>query len=498
MAAEFLKTHGIDLQDELSSVQFPSAIPPKSTGKPPSDIPPEDPSKGRISRRNFNKILNVKLPCRDADKTWDISIENDIIASIEPHNPQSCETAPSPQILNGNKAFLLPSLCHPHIHLDKCFLLSDPKYADLSIQKGDFSEALSLTSKAKSRFTPEDLLRRGRWLVEESIAAGVTYMRAFVEVDATVRFKCLDAGLLLKEQYRDACFIQICVFAQDPVFSGESAAENRELMEQAVRRDGVDVVGSTPYVEADEARMRENIDWAVDTAMKYGKHLDLHLDYNLDKSQEPMVYYVIDALKKRHWTQKAMSKKIMLGHCSRLTLLTSDQWYDLKSRICDLPISFVGLPTSDLFMMGRPSESKEGSERVRGTLQIPQLIEVYQLQGTFGVNNVGNAFTPHGNCDPLSLASMCVGVYQAGTKRDAEVLYECISTRAKAAIGGGNRNALNVEEGDEADLVLLNMNAHKGGRPRATLQEVIYDAPRERSILRGSHIVHVEMGWMLY
>lgn len=34
-----------------------------------------------------------------------------------------------------------------------------------------------------------------------------------------------------------------------------------------------------------------------------------------------------------------------------------------------------------------------------------------------------NAFTPHGNCDPLSIASLGVGIYQAGTKQDTEVLY---------------------------------------------------------------------------
>lgn len=317
-------------------------------------------------------------------------------------------------------------------------------------------------------------------------------MRAFVEVDATVRFQCLEAGLWLRERYRDACDIQICVFAQDAVFSGDGAAEEgRALMEEAVGRDEVDVIGSTPYVEADEGRMRANVDWAVEVAMRCEKHLDLHLDYHLDGGKEPMVYYVIEALKKRGWMQMAGRKTIVLGHCSRLTLFTSDQWYDLKDRIGDLPISFVGLPTSDLFMMGRPSEPKEESERVRGTLQIPQLIEEYHLQGTFGVNNVGNAFTPYGNCDPLSLASMCVGVYQAGTKRDAEVLYECVSTRAKAAIGCGNRKALKAEEGDEADFVLLNTNPHQGGRPKGTLQEMIYDPPRERSIIRRGHFVHV-------
>lgn len=262
-------------------------------------------------------------------------------------------------------------------------------------------------------------------------------------------------------------------------------------MKQAVQREGVDVVGSTPYVEADETNMKENIDWAIDTAIQYGKHLDFHLDYHLDESKNPMVYHVIDALKQREWINRAGDKKIMLGHCSRLTLFSSDEWYDLQRQIQDVPISFVGLPTSDLFMMGRPSDPKEGSSRVRGTLQIPQMIEQYQFQGTFGINNVGNAFTPQGNCDPLRLASMCVGVYQTGTKGDAELLFQCISTSAKAAIGCGNLKAPKLEEGDEADFVIFNTNASNGRRPKGSLAELIYDPPEERTTLHRGHVVQL-------
>jgi len=77
---------------------------------------------------------------------------------------------------------------------------------------------------------------------------------------------------------------------------------------------------------------------------------------------------------------------------------------------------------SDLFMMGRPSEESGGAERPRGTLQIPQMIEKYSFNAAIGINNVGNAFTPYGSCDPLALASLGVGMYQAGTKKDADIL----------------------------------------------------------------------------
>ena len=114
---------------------------------------------------------------------------------------------------------------------------------------------MSLTSKAKSDFTEEDLLERGQRLLDESIEAGVTHIRAFVEIDAVVGTKCLEAGLQLKGEVERQCFVQICTFAQVPIFSESEGDEGGEVVRGLLAREaggeGVDVIGSTPYVEAD-------------------------------------------------------------------------------------------------------------------------------------------------------------------------------------------------------------------------------------------------------
>jgi cytosine/adenosine deaminase-related metal-dependent hydrolase len=291
--------------------------------------------------------------------------------------------------------------------------LQDPKFNDLQIEKGDFAEAMELTGKAKSRFEEEDLLRRGRQLIEESIKYGVTAMRAFVEVDAGVQTKCLDAGLKLKQEYADRCEVQVCAFAQLPLFSGEDGGETvRQLISVAAGREGVDVLGSTPYVEQDEDKSKENVRWISKLALDRGKYLDLHLDYFLEEDKQPLIFDVLDILKERNWT----GKQITLGHCTRLCRFQEEGWQRLKRAIGSLPVAFVGLPTSDLFMM-------RTADMVRGTLPVVKMIEKYELDAAIAVNNVGNAFTPYGSCDPLSIASLGVGLYQAGTKQAAELLY---------------------------------------------------------------------------
>lgn len=407
MAGNYLASHGIDLDAEMSKVQF---------GR-------DDAS---FNDRCVSKITGVRLPRKPTSTLWDVSIEDGRISSVDAHNKSALSISHLPGVVQGSGRLLAPSLCHAHIHLDKCFLLQDPKYSDLEIIDGDFQEAMTLTSKAKARFEEEDLLRRGRQLIAESARFGVTCMRAFVEVDQDVGFKCLDAGLKLKSEFRDRCDVQICAFAQLPLFSGSDGGEAiRKLMTEAAERDGVEVVGSTPYVESDEAKSKTNVQWITDLALSNKKMLDLHLDYHLDEKKQPLIWSVLDILKEKRWLENG-AKNISLGHCTRLTHFKPEEWIRLREDIGDLPVAFVGLPTSDLFMM-------RTEERFRGTLHVPEMIKKHKLQAAVAVNNVGNAFTPQGNCDPLAVASLGVGVYQAGTKEDAETLYVCVLTNSAPA-----------------------------------------------------------------
>lgn len=426
----------------------------------------------------------------DPDQAYDISIANNgKISDIKPHDPTNSASASASDedTLDAKGSLIGPSLCHAHVHIDKCFLLNDPKYADLEIEEGDFAEAMKLTATAKARFAREDLLRRGKWLISESIDAGVTHMRVFVEVDHVVGFKCLDAAVELKQVFEGCCVLQICAFAQEAVLSGPRAGENRRLWLEALKGEDVEVVGCTPYVEDDELSMRGNARLAVEQASDLDKHLDLHLDYHLDAEKESLVPFVIDCAMDNYWTKMKDRGTIALGHCTRLTLFNAAEWHSLRNSLESMNIHFIGLPTSDLFIQGKPSPDEGGGQRPRGTLQIPQMIQKYGLNGAISINNVGNAFTPQGNCDPLSLASMGVGIYQAGTKQDAQVLYECVSNRAKESIGLGESGGFVV--GAWADLVVF--GKERGSlekRGRKSVQELIYDPPscaNRRTIFRG-------------
>ncbi|KAI7499179.1 Metallo-dependent hydrolase [Hortaea werneckii] len=458
-------------------------------------------------------IPNASLPYSPPGTGHHIHLDHDgCVSNISQsdHTSAPSDTADA-HYINAQGAIVTPSLCHPHIHLDKAFLLSHPKYAHLQLQRGDFAEAMELTGQAKAMFEREDLLERGQRLIDESVAAGVTHMRAFVEVDAGVGTKCLDAGIELKQrtEREGRCTIQICAFAQLPLFSASKDDPNgdiiRSLISEAAARPEVDVLGSTPYVESSRAQMEQNIDWLIALSAKHQTHLDFHLDYNLDPTTPPFVQTLLTSLTSSNWThQTAHTKTIALGHCTRLTLFTSDEWQSLAHQIreADLPISFVGLPTSDLFIMPHPAPANTLSRR---TLDVPRLITECGLNACLGVNNIGNAFTPYGSCDPVLLASQGVGVYQAGTTDQASLLFECVSSRAKAAIGfggggeqqqvggsgaGGARGLLEVG-GGERDLLVWAADEKVEWRTRKSVAEVVflYDGGAGRRVVRSGRVV---------
>ncbi|KFA70395.1 hypothetical protein S40285_07804 [Stachybotrys chlorohalonatus IBT 40285] len=308
------------------------------------------------------------------------------------------------------------------------------------MKSGSFQEALANTSEAKKRYTADDLYLRGSQLLATSYKQGVGSLRAFVEVDHVTKFQPLKSAIQLKKDFAHLLEVQICVFAQDPIFSTAHGEENRSLLLAGLKEFGehIDVVGTTPYVENNFEASRRNIEWAVRTALRLKKCLDFHIEYNLNGGDVMETFsYLLDILITESWPTEPGAPTIVLGHATRLSQASHAQLSSFSKRIKEelLPVHFVALPTSDLFMMGRPEpDSKIPLNRVCGTMNIPRMIREYGFEGCLSVNNVGNSFTPYGTGDPLALASLGVGVFHAGTEDDARLLYEMVSTRAMEAI----------------------------------------------------------------
>jgi len=333
---------------------------------------------------------------------------------------------------------------------------------------------MTITSKAKAGFPShlDDLYRRGLRLIEESVENGVTSMRAHVEVDTIVGFSCLDVALDLKARYKDVCDVQIAgafncsflpffltaksvVFAQEALFEKPSdiePGENYAILCQAMRREGVSVLGSAPYVEPTFHQAKKNIQLIFQAVMgsqeAFPRHIDFHLDYNLNPAVEPLIYEVI-AQARTYYSRynfdcaseygglqqnldttprlccdnkRSTGPSITIGHATRLQLFLPNEWHKLRAAIGHLPITIVGLPQSDMYIQGRDHQSNPLGPP-RSTLRVPLIEEAYGIKVAMAVNNVDNAFTPQGTLDPLSsLVTFGVAIFQAATPKEIRSL----------------------------------------------------------------------------
>ena len=216
----------------------------------------------------------------------------------------------------------------------------------------------------------------------------------------------------------------------------------------------------------------------LDLAHVHNLHADFHLDYNLDGAADPLIWFLLDILRQRiqagRWKR---DRHVCIGHATRLTLWSPAEWSRFARAVTDddLPVTLVGLPQSDMYTAGK------GSLRPpRGTLNPVRLAEDHGLNIAMSVNNVGNAFTPQGTPDPLSLCSLGVALFQAGTKSACQKLLVSIPSEARGAslpltypftqesvilhsrtaIGEKGSAGLSLvpRVGDPADFVLLHEN----------------------------------------
>ncbi|KIP08128.1 hypothetical protein PHLGIDRAFT_117554, partial [Phlebiopsis gigantea 11061_1 CR5-6] len=246
-------------------------------------------------------LRNVRLALDDSGgNLFDVRICDGKVVKVSEASSSGLDEQ-SIETLDADGSLLLPSLCHAHIHLDKCYLLDR-----CTLVEGDFKEALQVTAAAKSEFSQneDDLYARGRRLILSSVAAGVTSMRAHVEVDTTVQTSCLKVGQRLKADMKNLCDVHL---------SGESRHHPRARAQLTPAAQcspktpssptppepGIASIGSAPYVEPTRAHAEANIRLILDLAHAHALHADFHLDYTLDAAAPPLVWFLLAELAAR-------------------------------------------------------------------------------------------------------------------------------------------------------------------------------------------------------
>jgi cytosine/creatinine deaminase len=379
---------------------------------------------------------------------WDIGIKDGRIIAVEP----SLDTATT--TIAANQRLVIPGLVDGHIHLDKALILD--RYPAI---QGTFQEAMEATLQAKKSFTAADIETRGRRVLEQAIAFGITLMRSHVEVDGAIGVTGLKALLPLRQEYSWGITLQLAAFAQEGI-TNQPGSE--ALLREAMRL-GADVIGSAPYVDPDP---QQNIRIIFDIAEEFDCDVDFHLDF-LDDDAPLLLPFVLAETVRRGW-----QGRVCLGHMTKLAGLSPAELNAIAPDIRAAGVSILALPASDLYMMSR----KDTHNVRRGVAPIHQLADLGVITG-IAVNNIQNLFTPFGDGDVLKICTLLAQVLQLGTARRHELCLEMATTLAARAIGVENHE---IAVGNIADLVILKAQS-------AT--EAVAIAPIERTVIKNGRVV---------
>jgi cytosine/creatinine deaminase len=291
---------------------------------------------------------------------------------------------------------------------------------------------------AKRAFTEDDVRQRAGHALDKAISQGTMRVRTHVEVDPGIGFVGFDGVVQAARDHAWAVDVEICVFPQEGL---TNSAETERLMRAALAR-GANVVGAAPYTDPDP---RAQIDRVFAMARDFDADIDMHLD--LGDSPAHMDVEYVCAMTERH----RYGGRVAIGHVTKLSLVPSERFAAIATRLADCGVAVTVLPSTDLYLMGR----NERHASVRGVLAAHALVHA-GVNCSLSTNNVLNPFTPFGDCSLVRMANLYANVCHVGTGADLALCLSMVTDRPARLL---RRDDYGIAVGKPADLVVLDCQA---------------------------------------
>ncbi|MBP1965013.1 amidohydrolase [Paenibacillus aceris] len=191
-------------------------------------------------------------------------IENGKIANMMPADLPLVTDLPRK---DAKGLLALPSFVEKHIHLDKTYMgygWKSCKPVKNLIERLDF--------EAKENLVMLDTVKqRAEGMLEFISSAGVTHIRAHVNIDPYVGLKHLDEVRKALETYSDKMTYEIVAFPQHGLLRSQSV----DLMKQAMK-EGATIVGGLDPAGVD-GNMEQSLAQMMEIAVQANADIDIHL-----------------------------------------------------------------------------------------------------------------------------------------------------------------------------------------------------------------------------
>jgi cytosine/creatinine deaminase len=373
-------------------------------------------------------------------RTADIQIENGAITAI------GAAAGDAPR-RSAARRLLLPGLIEGHVHLDKTFLgcAWQPHLPGAGI-----AERIRLEKVARSRVA-DPVEVRGARLIERLVARGASRIRSHVDIDPDWGLTNLDAVVALRERYRDRVEIEIVAFPQSGILVSPGT---RGLLGQALKR-GADLVGGLDPAGIDGDPVA-HLAVVFELAKRHGKGVDLHLHDGHELGCFEL------RLIAEHTCNAGLEGRITVSHAFALGEVGETTFERTAGALAEAGVSIL---------TSAPARPMPPVKRL-----LERGVNVFA-----GSDNIRDAWSPHGNGDPLERAMFVA--YQQGWRDDAdlELAFRLITANSARAMGLPEPA---IAVGAPADLLLIEAE---------TLAEAVAQRPLARTLLKRGRVVAGEL-----
>jgi cytosine deaminase len=309
----------------------------------------------------------------------DVVVEGDRIVEVGPSGADS-----APERIEADGGLLLPAFIDTHIHLDKVLIRDQ-----LAENDGTLQGAIDSSHAAKRAYTPDDVRRRARDVIETSVLTGTTRLRSHVDVDTVGRLVPLEGVLAAARDCADIAEVQTIAFPQEGIVRDPGTAE---LMAAAMEA-GADIVGGMPHWETNEADQHEHVRFCFELATSFDADVDMHVDETDDGSVRTLAMVVAET------ERVGWQGRVTVGHVCALAAADDDYADEVIAGCARAGITVVANPVTNLVIQGR---GDRGLVR-RGTTRVRELMAA-GVNVAFGQDCVQDGFYPFGRGDMLEVA----------------------------------------------------------------------------------------------
>jgi len=366
-------------------------------------------------------IRNARL--RDGSDV-DIAIADGRYVEIAPQLPQRGQIE-----LDADGRLVTESFVIGQLHLDKVFTGSwlgeeaKTEYFDEGAMGGAMT-SIELAARVKERYGEEECYQRVARALELAVQAGVSHVRAFVDVDSKARLIGMRACLRAREAFRDRIQVQVIAFPQDGVLREPGALDLvRESLEL-----GADVVGGIPWLEYTDADITRHVDLLFDLAREHDKDVSMLVDDAGDPGLRSLETLALRTI------SHGWQGRVVACHARAMSAYTELYHRKVVHLLREAQIGIVTNPHT-------------GPLHVRVKDLVAAGVPI-----ALGGESVYDAYYPYGRCNMLEVAFVVSHALWAMAPGDWELLYDATTTVPARMIGLANHR---IAVGHPANLVVL-------------------------------------------